>query len=555
MRRLCLISLSCVLGSSLACGPDSSSVSEGGEEWADGRTLIDTFIPASVGRADLIVVIDDSPSMRGHMSTMAANVGAFGELLAQLEFIDARVAITTTSVPGPTCEGARALGGSPIVESCRAHLEDFVGPDEHAQQGGESEDLQALCEQSCSLETIERVISPGSTEDGGLAERPWIDGPGTFGGGNLAEGVEYGEALSCALMQGFGGCQFESPLEAAARMVERYADPNDTMFGFRRPDAALMVVVISDEDDCSHPDGSGTIFSPAGDQLFWPPGATEPLSAICFNAGVVCDEQSGACNVSDMDSTGSPTTDPGLAVLFNPEDRLRAAFEAASEFALGDSPLVSVLGGYRSNGDLVYAQPEPGSEHEAYAQAYGIGPGCTGSDVDGAPVRAAPGGRLAAATETFTPGARFSICDWDWSVVFEPVFGRIRDQIRPWCFPGEGEADWACVADLGGGVAGLAAPDCVVEQVDGEQRETVSPCERDAEGNWLLDELTSDFLIPAGESACWAYQLDVEGLSESNTDDPDVECTDVGARGSLKVARNEPAPYEAYYALRCRPCE
>lgn len=555
MRRLRLIPVLCALSSSLACGPNSSSVSEGGEEWADGRTLVDTYIPASVGRADVIMVIDDSPSMRGHMSTMAANVGAFAQLLSELESVDARVAITTTSVPGPTCEGARALGGSPIVESCRAHLEDFVGPDEHGQQGGGSEDLQSLCEQYCSLETIERVISPGSTEEGGLAERPWIDGPGTFGSGNLAEGVDFEQALSCALMQGFGGCSFESPLDAAARMVERYADPNDTMFGFRRPDAALMVVIISDEDDCSHPESSGTIFSADGDQVFWPPGASEPLSAICFNAGVNCDELSGTCKVSDMDALGFPVNDPGLAVLFNPEDRLRAAFEAASEFALEFSPVVSVIGGFGSNGEVAYVQPEPGSEHEAYAQAYGIGPGCVGSDVEGEQVRAAPGGRLAVAANTFTADANFSICDWDWSIAFEPVFEQIRDQIRPWCFPGESEPEWGCVADLGGGVAGLPEPDCVLEQVDGEQRETVPPCERDAEGNWLVDEQTSDYLIPAGEVACWTHQLDREAISESLYDDPAVECIDDGARGGVKVSRNAPVPFGSYYALRCRPCE
>lgn len=552
MRRSSSIPLLCALSLSLACGPDSSSASEGGEPWADGRTLVDTYLPAAAGRVDVIMVIDDSASMRGHLPTLAANVGAFGELLALGE-IDARVAITTTSVPGPTCAGARALGGSPIVESCRAHLEDFVGPDEHGQQGGGSEDLQALCEQACSLDSIERVVSPGSTEAGGLAVRPWIDGPFTFGAGNLAEGVAFGEALSCALMQGFGGCAFESPLEAAARMVERYADPSDTMFGFRRPSAALMVVVISDEDDCSHPDSSGTIFSPDGDQVFWPPGASEPLSAICFNAGVSC--EGGSCSVRDKDAAGVPVDDPGLAVLFNPAARLGAAFEAASEFALDFVPVVSVVGGYRSNGDLVYAQPEPGSEHEAYAQAYGVGPGCTGPSAQGGPLRAAPGGRLAAATDAFTPGANFSICDGDWSVGFEPVLAQIRDQVRPWCFPGEGEPDWGCVAELGGGVAGLPAPDCVLEQVEGEQRETVAPCERDAQGDWLVDEQTHDYRIPAGEPACWAYQLDLEGLSESLYDDPDVECSDEGARGSLKIARSEPIPYEAYYALRCRPCE
>lgn len=117
----------------IACGPELTSGSEGGEDpLADGRTLTQAFEPyRRAPRIDMILVIDDSPSMRQFSELWALNLGAFADVIEAEDLVaDIRVAITTTSVPRPTCAGARAPGGEPMIDSCRAHLEDFVGADE-----------------------------------------------------------------------------------------------------------------------------------------------------------------------------------------------------------------------------------------------------------------------------------------------------------------------------------------------------------------------------------------------------------------------------------------
>lgn len=536
----------CSLG--LGCGPESAS--EGGEDmWEDGRTLTDAYLPDQTRRIDLIVVIDDSPSMRGHLPTMAANIPAFAELFINDETPDIRVALTTTSVPGPTCAGDRAGGGGPTLTSCRAHLDDFIGPDEHGEHGGGELDLAALCEDLCSLDSLEVVPSPGSRPGGSLAPRPWLDSPQGEIGSNLAEGVDYVEAFSCAAMQGFAGCEFESPIEAAARMVERFADPQDTMFGFRRPDASLMILIISDEDDCSHPDSSGVIFSPEGERVFWPDGADEPLSAICANASLACGDPGEPCELVDHALDGSPTTDPEAAVL-RPIDRLLAAFEAADEYRHGRyEPVVSVLGGFTETGQLNTKQVDPASPHAAYAEAFGVGPACAGPNFDGETVRAVPGTRLAALTEAVTPGNNYSICAWDWVSAFSWAAMNIPAQLRPWCMPGTDE--WTCVEGFADG-----EPDCVVEAVAGEFREDIPLCVRDGD-TWAIDEATHDYLIPAGAHTCWVW-ADDEGETPSFADDISPECSEWEQRADIKVARRPEAdaelPYDAYYVLRCRPC-
>ena len=504
-------------------------------------------------RVDLIVVVDDSPSMRAHLPTMANNAWTFGDLFLDASSPDFRVVFTTTSVANSTCEGDRALGGQPVLDSCLAHLDDFIGPDEHGEHGGGELDLSSACTDWCSLDGIEVVPSYGSRNEGSLAPRPWIDSPRNASGTNLAEGVDYREAIGCAMMQGFGGCRFESPIEAAARMVERMADPQDVMFGFRRPDAILDILILSDEDDCSHPASSGTIFSPEGDKVFWPEGADEPLSAICVNAALECDGPEGACSLVDHALDGSPTTDPDAAVL-TPTERLLAAFEAADEYNQGFyTPIVTAVGGFTNNGELYAHQEPPGGPFEDYAASFGVGPGCATPTPDELGRYASPGVRLDDLTQQVTPGNNFSLCNEDWTPAFTTVSETILPQQPPWCFPGEEE--WACVDGLDDADAS-GEPDCVVEYVAGEFRQELPLCVRDAEG-WVIDPATNDYALPEGEPACWVYALD-QGSTADPNDDADDWCLDQDRRGTIKIARSpelqSSIPYDAYDVLRCRPC-
>ncbi|MFO7563305.1 MAG: hypothetical protein R6X02_11735 [Enhygromyxa sp.] len=547
MRRLWLLPACLVLG---ACGSEAvSSGDEGEDEFADGRTLVQTIEPQfRPPRIDMILVVDDSASMRPFQTYLQQNLGFSAAVLERENYLaDIRIALTTTSVPGPACPGPQARGGEPLLDSCRAHLEDFVGPDEHGELGGGLEDLAALCEDACSLAEIPRVLSPGRDEHdlSSLALRPWIEAPHNPFGGNL-DGVELAEALTCAGLRGFSGCAFESPLEAAARMVEHLVDPQHPMFEFRRPDAGLLIMTIGDEDDCSHSEASATIFDPAGERTFWSdPEAEQATSAVCINAGLGCDEQ--GCALRDHVLDGSPTDDPSAAVL-TPTSRLHAALVAAGEFDEPPwEPVVTSVGGFTSNGSVHYTSPLAGAsaEDQAYLDGFGVLPGCKAPAPEpGLVLRAGPGGRLA---EADTPGAHFSICDPDWSQVVG-IFGSQHPVgPLPTCI------EFACVDDLDPSTD-LLEPDCVLEELDWQGDRTLLPlCERD-EAGWMLDPQTHNFVVPANAGACWVWQTDGSEQTSDPHDDLGDACLDAGHASELKIARRSYLPYDSVYQLRCRPC-
>lgn len=90
------------------------------------------------------------------------------------------------------------------------------------------------------------------------------------------------DAFTCAARLGNQGCGFEQPLEAMRRALDgRYPEHA----GFLRDDALLLVVFITDEDDCSvfdvnlFGDPNAGIGSPLGPRT----------SFRCFEFGVACD--------------------------------------------------------------------------------------------------------------------------------------------------------------------------------------------------------------------------------------------------------------------------
>jgi len=99
---------------------------------------------------------------------------------------------------------------------------------------------------------------------------------------------EFTQSWSCLVRQGTGGCGFEQPLEAALKAVTPAASTlrfrDDTLghgdglnFGFVRDDSVLVVLFVTDEDDCSAEDP----------ELFWPESSRYPgdLNLRCFEYG------------------------------------------------------------------------------------------------------------------------------------------------------------------------------------------------------------------------------------------------------------------------------
>jgi len=103
-----------------------------------------------------------------------------------------------------------------------------------------------------------------------------IDSPST--GDRNYEG-DLGDAFACAGLIGTDGCGFEQPLESMRRALS----DNPANAGFLRDDAALVVVIVTDEDDCSaNPDLFANHDADVDSDL-------GPLDSFrCFEFGVTC---------------------------------------------------------------------------------------------------------------------------------------------------------------------------------------------------------------------------------------------------------------------------
>jgi hypothetical protein len=93
---------------------------------------------------------------------------------------------------------------------------------------------------------------------------------------NLPPGTPLDQQLSCMLAVGNSGCGFTMPLEAAYRALR---DDDGVNAGFLRPDAVLLVMFMTDEDDCS-----------ATSSEAFASYVTDPLDRFrCVARGIWCD--------------------------------------------------------------------------------------------------------------------------------------------------------------------------------------------------------------------------------------------------------------------------
>jgi hypothetical protein len=192
--------------------------------------------PAPITALDLLVVVDTSYSMMAERDALVAHASTalFDRIAAELGGLpDLHVAVITPDVgaaDAPICQG-----------------------------DGEDGQFQA-----------------------GTADAPCLSDGGRYlsvpagGAGNVPGSL--GDAFTClATTAPLGGCGIEQPFEAIRRALDgRHADHA----GFLRDDALLLVVVLTDEDDCSVDDPA--FFAPDGD------GLGQLDSYRCFRAGVVC---------------------------------------------------------------------------------------------------------------------------------------------------------------------------------------------------------------------------------------------------------------------------
>lgn len=471
----------------LACGPDGG-IPEPGDPDAEHEVVRQIGPIEQVPTVDILIVVDDSSSMFEEQRLVG---GSFAPLIDVLEDPDVgasyRIAVTTTDVGNPLCEGATAERGAFVTSSCKARLGDFLAED--------GRDVGAAgCIEHCSADAIE-ILPTTTTFDAVPAVRPWIEGIDCTT--NVA-GVSAASAFACIGPQGVSGCGFESPLEAMYQALVRTMTPGDPQFGFLREHATLLVLLLTDGTDCSYRDER--IFLPAeegGTPVFWSdPGAAAPTRAACWNAGVRCEgdgEPYDACLPTNASIDGALDVSDEDAVLY-PVSRYVELLRQIerSKLHVADDPrvvvsLVSGVPAHYDGGLLYYRALDPVEQAE-----FGIGAGCTYGFGDPAvPLALAqPPVRERAVAEAFARDEQpiHSICQEDYRQTLGPILPIIRDVARFACMP-------ACVADASPAVPGVQ-PRCTLRE------QTPSPETGEAVVHDIAPCVDGDQL-PAGADVCF----------------------------------------------------
>ncbi len=537
MRSLDRLTLVLGLAQLAGCGEDP----QGPVELIHEQVLTVQIAASPANRSvDLLFVIDDSISMAEEQADLAASFGAFIEVLEAISpNSDYRVAVTTTDGGNPRCPSDTAEHGALVLSPCTHRLADFV-----VDQGlGEVDVRDVACTDVCSLTDAELEIVPTTTAHDSLAKpRPWLERIG--GETNLPPGVSMAEAFACFGPQGIAGCNFAAPLESMVQALDRTADSQDPAYGFFRSDAITLILFVTDGHDCSYAADWANIFAPAGNRVFWSdPDAAAPTPAVCWNAGVECigdPSHYDSCTAVDKDIDGNTlafAAGSDQAVLHPVQryiDRLHGFEALQREIDVQHHVVVAVVGGVANDGSAVYAE----SEDPEFADAFGIGPGCTGP----LGVAAVPPVRLLEVVEAFTPDNAFSICNPAYADALTTIADNFGPQVQPACFP-------ACVEDLDPTTATLE-PACRVEQhTPGQANEAIVECQRNPDGSYAIDPLTNDYTMPGPDvTACHAVLTDAGGATSDVTDDLSAECANFsspagqGLNVEFKIARRPGFP-------------
>jgi len=515
---------------------------------------------------DIMVVIDNSGSMAEEQATLSANFGAFVNVL-EAEDVNAnyRIGVTTSDMGNPRC-GATADGGNLLLSSCRG---DRLDPDfRRVTHGGDLIfDAQFACTDFCSEETHNAlaggVLETASGKDDGEKQRRWIER--IEGETNLPEGVSALEAFQCFGPQGITGCGFESQMEAMYKGLKKAqsTDKDELNYGFLRDSAILSVIIVTDEADCSYNPAYDDIFTPANKQFWSNESANAAQNAVCWNAGVKCEGSTpySSCSSADYNSAGEEITDTGAAAdqaVLYPVDRYIGVVQEIEDqkqtIDQAQEVLVALIGGV----PLGYADGDPISYVDGTAQDLednGVGPGCqslneimvdpdpcastaecpagaicTDGGVCGPPTGdPLPPVRMLEWAEAFAvDGARnvYSICSDDYTAALSAIANRIRDQIKPACFP-------SCVADTDDSTPYLNASCNLVEENDatGEQNKIPECIDQDGAR-----------VPPVGATVCFDYLVDKDGNETPNTDDDMAEeCVEAGYNLEFKIVRSASA--------------
>lgn len=338
---------------------------------------------------DVLVVIDNSSSMAPTQAALVRGlVGLVGQLEVQEDLelpLDVQMMFTTTDVGNPYCEGYNDNGyesamGAPTIDGCNRRITDFTG------LGSSPEQVEGLCTDFCPADVVPSdpfvaFAADGSNNVGaGVAGETDIDDDGV-------PDSAVKRAVGCLAPQGINGCGFEAPLEAMLRALDPDATWNSGDRPFLREHGRLVIVIATDEADCS-----ATDFEWLTDPQYWEEGPGS--SAACWDAGITCEGPNREGVYTACVPTAAPLAHVSrysehlawIAEAYGTEVEMIAITGVPSVTARNDeAPFEPVAGGVDAlivhdwrdalvpDGDML-----PGDDQDAddLQGMFGIGPGC-----------------------------------------------------------------------------------------------------------------------------------------------------------------------------------
>jgi hypothetical protein len=217
-------------------------------------------VVTTVTPADILFVIDNSGSMIDELTELQSNLDAFFDTLVA-SANDFQVGIIAPdvecNVPGRSCGTA----GTSSVSCC--NIMGGCAFDTDCDAGQHCNLSNAQCE--CSDQDLDSDDIPDVTSCDGGRLREWQDGSHTrvFHRPETGSDVELWKSNVRDTITSLGckGSGYEGTLEAARRAIvcaanplsEKCPDPaiGHLNAGFLRPEATLVIIFITDEDDCS----------------------------------------------------------------------------------------------------------------------------------------------------------------------------------------------------------------------------------------------------------------------------------------------------------------
>lgn len=434
-------------GTTVATAPDTDAVETTGG--AATLCLTDSCM------IDVVVVIDNSSSMAGAQRTLATSMIQLDEQLRALE-ADVQVMFTTTDMGNQFCgpfkpEGYTPAMGSPVTTACTDRLQDFVGLGTDAPN--EAEACTAVCPEPLAPELD--LFVAFNPEVHNLPQEGSVD---LDGDGELETATA--QALACMAPMGVNGCGFESPLEAMLQALNPDATWNLGPRPFVREGAALGVVLLSNELDCS-------VRTPAmmsnADLYQTNPdtGAPALSSGLCWNAGVDCVDQGGGvydCLPNDAGHLQSiDRYSTYLDYLWQTQDKpvfmLGLLGVPAVTAHNAESPFQPIEGGQDdvvirdwTADDVLPADADAGVTAADLQFTFGVGPGCSRPNSTSIaqaipPIRtlevcARLGGQVGDDGDDLVTCCVESICDDDYTSGMRCLANMLADETGP--FPPKG---------------------------------------------------------------------------------------------------------------------